>query len=373
LCTLDKIRYLENEWISIPLCNSDKILSEETKSKCNITKCNFLAEALIKEAKSNNFKSFKRSNIPLNFKLKFNELTQFRYITKPECIIDLNGQTLVHLEELENYDAIIKATNAINQYYFHTLENSSHQSTGFWTDLAEHFGVYTRNNLLPFTSSNTASSHSTKHHECVNELLLNLKPLSDSVNQFLKKYYRNLYEKLSQLKWGPFAPRPFGVFPMIAINYNIISSYHWDKNDEINSLCCLVALGDYEGGELCFPQLEIIIPLRPNQVVAFSSHFLLHGNLPIVKGIRHSIVYFIHNTFFYNKKRLTNVYNDLKAGIERNKKGQIISSEPIFQDFTNAYDLKYLVTPKKSKKRSRIPVSSNQRRENTGILSLYII
>ncbi|CAG8574706.1 2018_t:CDS:2, partial [Racocetra persica] len=41
-------------------------------------------------------------------------------------------------------------------------------------------------------------------------------------------------------------------FLMIAINYNTVSDYHWDENDEPNSLCCLVALGDFEGGELCF-------------------------------------------------------------------------------------------------------------------------
>lgn len=78
-----------------------------------------------------------------------------------------------------------------------------------------------------------------------------------------------MYEKLSMLKWGSFAPRPFGVFLMIAINYNTICDYHWDKNDEPNSLCCLVALGDFKGGELCFPQLKIIVPLRPGQVIVF--------------------------------------------------------------------------------------------------------
>ena len=101
---------------------------------------------------------------------------------EPECIIDLNGQTLIHLEQLENYNAVIKATNAINKYYSHTLKNLSHRSNEFWIDLTKHFGVYIRNNLLPFTSSDTASSHNTEHQECVNNLLLNLKPLSNSVN-----------------------------------------------------------------------------------------------------------------------------------------------------------------------------------------------
>ena len=68
---------------------------------------------------------------------------------------------------------------------------------------------------------------------------------------------------------------------MIAINFNTISDYHWDEHDEPNSLCCLVALGDFDGGQLCFPQLQIVIPLRPGQIVAFSFRFLMHKNFPV--------------------------------------------------------------------------------------------
>ncbi|CAJ0870109.1 5920_t:CDS:2, partial [Entrophospora sp. SA101] len=57
--------------------------------------------------------------------------------------------------------------------------------------------------------------------------------------------------------------------------------YHWDAKDEANCFCCLVILGDFEGCELCFPQLQIVVVVQPGQVVAFSSHFLLHGNFPI--------------------------------------------------------------------------------------------
>ncbi|CAG8852076.1 8855_t:CDS:2, partial [Racocetra persica] len=129
------------------------------------------------------------------------------------------GRTLVHLDQLDNYNAVILATNAVNNYYFHTLEHSSHLSDEFWTNFIKHFEAYTRNNLLPFTSSNTASTHNIDHHEYVNKLLQGLKALSDSVNW---------------LSWGPFAPKPFGVFPMIAINFNTTSDYHWDEHDEAN-------------------------------------------------------------------------------------------------------------------------------------------
>ncbi|KAF0373864.1 calnexin independence factor cif1 [Gigaspora margarita] len=227
------------------------------------------------------------------------KLVKLRHLTVSECVTDVEGRTLVYLALLNNPRAVIQATDAVNYYYFHTLNNPSHCSD----------------------DSNTASSHNIAYQECVNTLLRNLGLLSTSVNEFVRKFYGNLYEKLEKLVWGPFASRPFGIFPMIAINYNTTSDYHWDEHDEPNSLCCLVALGEFEGGELCFSQLQITVPLQPGQLVAFSSRLLLHGNFPLTKGIRHSIMYFVHDTFFHNLRKFADVYNDLENGIERNTNG----------------------------------------------------
>ena len=199
-----------------------------------------------------------RNNVNL-----LNRIAGFRRIVDPECIVDMDGQTLVHLEQLENQTAVMKATDAINSYYLHTLEHPSHRSKGFWENFIEHFGAYTLYNTLPYTSSDTASLHNTDHQVCVDSLLRDLSPLSNCINNFIQENYGDLYEKLSRLTWGPFAPRSFGIFPMIAINYNTISDFHWDEHDEPNCFCCLIALGDFDGGELCFPQLKIIVSLRP--------------------------------------------------------------------------------------------------------------
>ena len=173
-------------------------------------------------------------------------------------------------------------------------------------------------------------------------------PLSNSINRFIESYYKSLYEKLSELKWGVFSPRPFGIFPMIAINFNTRSDFHCDEHDDPNSLCCLVALGDFEGGELCFPQLQIVIPLRSGQLVAFSSRFLLHGNLPITSGIRHSVVYFVHSTFFHNLRDFSSVYSDLENGIERDVNGSIVPTIPR-QDLNNANGLNRIIKLDKPK------------------------
>ncbi len=254
-----------------------------------------------------------------------NELVHFQYVKNSECITDLSGRTLIHLKQLEDLDAVRLATNAINEYYFHLVKDDSHQSKSFRKDFVEHFGAYTLKNLFPYTSVETACTHNTDHLVCVNKLIQGLKPLSDSVNQFAKNSYNDLYLKLKKMSWGPFAPQLFGIFLMIAINFNIISDYHWDANDEPNCLCFLVPLGDFEGGELCFPELQIVIPLQPGQVVAFASQLLLHGNLPIIKGIRFSIVYFVHATFFQHHRDFSKVYEDYKKGINRNANGIIVS------------------------------------------------
>ena len=262
------------------------------------------------------------------------ELAHFRHVKNLECITDLSGQTLIHLKQLEDLNAVKLATNTINEYYNHLVKDSSHQSKSFKNDLVEHFGAYTLNNLLPYTSADTACTHNPDHLVCVNKLIQGLKPLSESVNQFAKDSYNNLYLKLKDLSWGPFAPRLFGIFLMIAINFNIASDYHWDHNDEPNGLCFLVPLGDFEGGELCFPEFQIVIPLQPGQVVTFASRLLFHGNLPIIKGIRFSVVYFIHAKFFKHYRDFSKVYQDYKTGIDRNANG-IIISKISHQDLNN--------------------------------------
>jgi len=259
----------------------------------------------------------------------FNPIKYSKYIT------DSNGQTLIHLEELNNDNIIKQATKAINHYYFHTLENPTHRSKSFWHNFIEHFGAFRKYQNLPYISSDMASSHNFDHLECVNNLILALEPLTNWVNQFIKDHYKNLYMKLNNLVLGPFVPKTFGIFPIMSINFNIISDYHWDNNDDENYFCLLVALGDYKGGELCFPQLKIIIHLKPGQIIAFRSSLLLHGNFEITDGIRHSIVYYVHRDFF---KKTNNNYN-----IEQNEE------EKFLLNINNAEGLNKIIRLQKAK------------------------
>ncbi|CAI2196138.1 228_t:CDS:1, partial [Funneliformis geosporum] len=79
-----------------------------------------------------------------------------------------------------------------------------------------YFGIILLNSLEPLEdikifliliSSDMANSHNFNHLECVNNLILALKPLMNCVNQFVKDNYKNLYIKLNNLVLGLFVPK----------------------------------------------------------------------------------------------------------------------------------------------------------------------
>ncbi|KAG9287336.1 hypothetical protein G9A89_000796, partial [Geosiphon pyriformis] len=105
------------------------------------------------------------------------------------------------------------------------------------------------------------------------------------------------------------------------------------------------------------------------QIVAFSSRLLLHGNFPVTKGIRHSIVYFVHASFFHNLRDFSSVYNDLKDGVERDARGTLVSMISQ-QDLNDVRDLNNRITlsqPKKSQ--TKIPERSCDKRRGNIDLS----
>ena len=99
----------------------------------------------------------------------------------------------------------------------------------------------------------------------------------------------------------------------------------------------------------------------------FFLRLLLHGNFPITRGIRHSVVYFVHSMFFHHLRDFSSIYEDLEAGIERDARGALVSSIPR-QDLNDARDLNNRITlsqPKKSQ--TAIPERyCDKRRGNIG-------
>ena len=59
-----------------------------------------------------------------------------------------------------------------------------------------------------------------------------------------------------------------------------------------------------------FSELKLIIHAREGQAIAFRSNILVHGNLPVIAGIRHSIVFFIHATSIKQNRKFGTLFRN---------------------------------------------------------------
>jgi hypothetical protein len=81
------------------------------------------------------------------------------------------------------------------------------------------------------------------------------------------------------LKWRPdlYMGGPFFAVAAKEAGSGIV---HLDWNDDRAIYAFVFAVGDWEGGEFCAPQLGIKIPIRPGQVLAVLAHF----SAPVMSG-----------------------------------------------------------------------------------------
>jgi len=82
---------------------------------------------------------------------------------------------------------------------------------------------------------------------------------------------------------------------MLVLNYNVTTNFHFDPND--NGLSTIVPVGNWKGGWLIIPQLNIVIKLVKGQVVMLQSFILIYENIH-TEGIRFEIVFFSYNNTF---------------------------------------------------------------------------
>ncbi|CAG8641227.1 8033_t:CDS:2 [Paraglomus brasilianum] len=236
-------------------------------------------------------------------------LNGFQHVFNSQCFTNTLEETVVDFFNIDKVSAR-KSEAVVDKYCKHMFDDPTHQSKNFKTDLIEHFGCFADSNNLPYTTSNTASSHHKAHMECVKSLIQGLQPLSNSVNNYFEATYPNLYTKMKKLDLGPNVPKSFGAFPTVAINFNIICQFHRDLKDHRNTLCVVCPLGNFEGEELTFPELKLIVHVKQGQAVAFRSNLLVHGNLPVVAGVRHSVVFYIYSTVIKQKRKFGSLFAD---------------------------------------------------------------
>jgi hypothetical protein len=77
-----------------------------------------------------------------------------------------------------------------------------------------------------------------------------------------------------------------GVFFTVAVKEGCSEIIHADWNDNPDSLSWIVPIGNWEGGEWCSPQLGLKFPVQAGQVLAATTHRLVHCSAPITHGQR---------------------------------------------------------------------------------------
>lgn len=105
------------------------------------------------------------------------------------------------------------------------------------------------------------------------------------LEQYLKPEYDILSIDCAHLPSNQASPvHPFLGF---VVNLNIASRCHRDWGD--NKFCIVLAIGDFEGGELCLMEAGLVIPMRNGDFTLFLSGDVTHFNLHF-KGERASFV-----------------------------------------------------------------------------------
>ncbi|RIB06738.1 hypothetical protein C2G38_2216305 [Gigaspora rosea] len=146
----------------------------------------------------------------------------------PNYKLDIAEKTIRNVATGEE-DTIV----VVDKYYSYNLnkDNKLHKSKEFKKGLVEHFETFIGNNNELYTTANTASNHCSEYRKCGQELISGLQPLSNAVNSYSQETYPALYAKMAKLDLGPNVPKSFGAFPTIAINFNVISQFHYDLKD----------------------------------------------------------------------------------------------------------------------------------------------
>ncbi len=90
---------------------------------------------------------------------------------------------------------------------------------------------------------------------------------------------------------------PGTMFSTLTVNRTALFRAHEDGNNLPGGLACLVAFGDFVGGDLCFPRFGVSCPIEPGDLLICDSSQEQHGNIGPLSGQRISIVAYMRDDF----------------------------------------------------------------------------
>jgi hypothetical protein len=143
---------------------------------------------------------------------------------------------------------------------------------------------------LGYRQKNSAEVHATEETENKHsrEWLHQNRELFVHISNIIKEHFPQMHAMYQNVKMPE---QLLGVFATVALNLDFVPCLHKDKHDESSGYVCLMPFGQYEGGSLSFPALNMEVILRPGDFIFFNSALLRYYNEPYT-GVRNTVVFF---------------------------------------------------------------------------------
>lgn len=120
-------------------------------------------------------------------------------------------------------------------------------------------------------------------------------PVWQHASHLLKQHFPSVHKTLQRVH----APHKFGSWHMAVLNVNLAVTAHCDSSDHIGGICCVIVLGTFDGGELCFPDELVCIKVKHGTIVLFHSREYEHMVSRFI-GTRFSIVLYADEKVIQN-------------------------------------------------------------------------
>lgn len=119
-------------------------------------------------------------------------------------------------------------------------------------------------------------------------------PFIHEVNNVYKTFLPVAYKR--QMEYVDRVPDEHKIsgtaFTTLYVLKNAPTAVHTDDMDIRTGFGVMTSLGGWKGGELYFPKFRVAVDYRPGDVILADVHEL-HGNFPLIEGIRVACVFFV--------------------------------------------------------------------------------
>ena len=123
------------------------------------------------------------------------------------------------------------------------------------------------------------------------------------LERYMKKYVPHDYYDMKKLSRKIPKDHQIGdAWHNFQVNYDYRSRYHKDAQDTSQySIVC--PFYNFDGAEIVLPAYQVVFPAKEGDIVLMNQHEI-HGNLPLKKGHRLSVIPYTHAGFNHYRKQV---------------------------------------------------------------------